>query len=144
MANLEVKTIIDDITTTDLFYIRTNQDDQEVIWKKTTENRNGQEREIQNRFYIGTDHRPELDTHEKKHTFLINFLHVIEDNYKEDIDPEDSFETIITFNDDPEDPESKEPETYAVWKGHKKDRMTTKQTGEGSTPFPDSKKGRKS
>lgn len=115
MTSLEIKTIFKEFTTVELFYITTNQDGQEVIWKKITEIKNGQERKLQHRFYVGAEFHPELQTSEEIHQYLVDFLHKIEEKQKEDVDPDDNFETVFTFTDDPE---PKEPETYAVWEGH--------------------------
>ena len=116
MTNLEIKAIFKGFTTVELFYITTNQDGQECIWKKTTEIRDGQERVLENRFFMGTEFHPELQTAEEIHQFLVDFLHKIEEKQKEDVDPDDNFKTIFTFTDDT-DPEDPEPETFAVWEG---------------------------
>ena len=118
MTSLEIKTIFKGFTTVELFYITTNYNDgKECIWKKVTEIKNGQERELQHSFYIGSEFHPELQTAEEIHQFLVNFLHKIEEKQKEDVDPDDNFETIFTFTDDT-DPE---PETFAVWEGFMED-----------------------
>ena len=121
MTSLEIKTIFKGFTTVELFYITTNYNDgKECIWKKVTEIKNGQERELQHSFYIGSEFHPELQTSEEIHQYLVDFLHKIEEKQKEDVDPDDNFETIFTFTDDT-DPEDPEPETFAVWEGHMED-----------------------
>ena len=100
MERLEVKLVIDNTTYINEWYIKVNQDGQECIWKKSTKVKDGQEEVLQNRFYHDASHRPNLQDPDEIHQYLVNFLHGIEDSQKEDIDPDDSFETIITFHDD--------------------------------------------
>lgn len=100
MERLEVKLVIDCTTYINEWYIKVDQDGSESIWKKSTKVKDGQEEILQNMFYIDGSHRSDLKDPEEVHKFLVNFLHGIEECERDDIDPDDSFETIITFHDD--------------------------------------------
>lgn len=100
MERLEVKLVTAYTTYINEWYIKVDQDGSESIWKKSTKVKDGQEEILQNEFYHDASHRPNLQDPDEIHQYLVNFLHLIEDSQKEDIDPDDSFETIITFHDD--------------------------------------------
>lgn len=99
MERLEVKLVTAYTTYINEWYIKVDQDGYESVWKKSTKVKDGQEEVLQNEFYHDASHRPNLQDPDEIHQYLVNFLHGIEDSQKEDIDPDDSFETIITFHD---------------------------------------------
>ena len=98
MAQLKIRTIFKGFETGDLYYIERNYNDgQEAIWKKIVEIRNGKEKVLAHRRYIGTEFHTELKTDEEKHQWLVGFLHRFEDSWKEDLDPCDNYETVFEF-----------------------------------------------
>lgn len=119
MAQLTVKEIHKTLTHIDTFYIH-GAGMEQTIWKKTTEIMNGEEKVIRDGVYYSAQTlHPEYTTPEEVHADLVKMLHGIEEAQKADIDPDDKFEVVITFEDDP-DPD---PRTFAVWKGHINDLM---------------------
>ena len=105
MAALEIRDIFKDFESVELFYIKVDhRDGSEGIWRKCTIIRDGEEKVIWDQFYFDGEFHNELDTPEKLHTFLVDFLHEIEETRKEDIDEDDN--TIITFTDDDQEKEA--------------------------------------
>lgn len=91
MTSLEVRTVLKSTTFVELYYIKVDGQ-QERIWKKTTEVRDGREKVLEDRFMIDGSHR-NLVNPKEVHEYLVNFLHSIEDRQKEDMDEDDN----ITF-----------------------------------------------
>ena len=96
MTSLEVRTVLKSTTFVELYYIKVDGQ-QERIWKKTTEVKDGQEKVLEDRFMIDGSHRNLVDPKEV-HEYLVNFLHGIEDRQKEDMDEDDNI--TFTFTDD--------------------------------------------
>ena len=98
MAALETRDIFNGFESIELFYIKADQDGNESIWRKCTTVTNDDEKVLCDRFYHDASFRPELDTYEKIHAYLVDFLHKIEERRKQDIDEDDL--TVITFFED--------------------------------------------
>lgn len=114
MASLEIRDIYKDFESVELFYIKVDhRDSSEGIWRKITTIKDGKEKVIWDQFYFDGEFHNELDTPEKLHAFLVDFLHKIEETRKEDIDDDN---TIITFTDDDQEKEAGMADTrwYAV------------------------------
>lgn len=114
MTRLEIRDIYKNFYSVELFYIKADQDGNESIWRKCTKVTNDEEKVLCDRFYHDASFRPELDTPEKIHAYLVDFLHKIEESRKQDIDEDDN--TIITFTDDDQEKEADMADTrwYAV------------------------------
>lgn len=94
MTALEIKDIFKGFETVDLYYIKNDNDGHEVIWRKSTIIKDGQEKVTCDAFFHNADYRPEgVD----EHTYLVNFLHKLEERRKQDVDEDDN--TIFTFHD---------------------------------------------
>ena len=102
-ARLEIRDKFNGFETIELFYIHTDHDGHESIWTKKIMIRNGEKKVLQDRFYIDASHRPEVTD---EHSYLIDFLHKIEETRKQNLDEDD--DTTITFHD---------PQTFAVYSG---------------------------
>ena len=102
MTELKIRDIFKDFESVELFYIKADRDGNESIWRKCTKITDDEEKVLCDRFYHDASFRPELDTYEMIHTYLVDFLHKIEETRKEDIDDN----TIITFNDDDQEKEA--------------------------------------
>lgn len=100
MTELKIRDIFKDFESVELFYIKVDQDGNESIWRKCTTVTNDDEKVLCDRFYHDASFRPELDTYEKIHAYLVDFLHKIEEHRKQDID-EDDFIVITFFDSDP-------------------------------------------
>ena len=98
MTELKIRDIFNDFESVELFYIKADRDGNESIWKKCTKITDDEEKVLCDRFYHDASFRPELDTPEKIHAYLVDFLHGIEENRKQDIDEDDL--TVITFFED--------------------------------------------
>ena len=96
MTALEIRDIFKGFETVDLYYIKKDfNDGHEVIWRKSTMIKDGQEKVLVDGFYHNAEFRPEgVD----EHTYLVNFLHRMEETRKQDVDEDDN--TIFTFHDD--------------------------------------------
>lgn len=95
MTALEIKDIFKGFETVDLYYIKTDADGHEVIWRKSSMIKDGQEKIMHDGFFHNAEFRPEgVD----EHTYLVNFLHKLEERRKQDVDEDDN--TIFTFHDD--------------------------------------------
>lgn len=105
-ARLEIRDRFNGFETVELFYIHTDSDGHESIWTKKIMIRNGEKKVLQDRFYIDASHRPEVTD---EHSYLIGFLHKIEETRKQDIDDDDN--TTITFVD------SEEDNTFSIYEG---------------------------
>jgi hypothetical protein len=98
MTALEIRDIFKGFETVDLYYIKNDNDGHEVIWRKSTMIKDGQEKVMCDGFFHNADYRPEgVD----EHTYLVNFLHKLEERRKQDVDEDDN--TVFTFHDDSED-----------------------------------------
>lgn len=100
MTELKIRDIFKDFESVELFYIKTDRDGNESIWRKCTTVRDDEEKVLRDGFYHDASFRPELDTPEKIHAYLVDFLHKIEETRKQDID-EDDFTIIDFFDSDP-------------------------------------------
>ena len=98
MTELKIRDIFKDFESVELFYIKADRDGNESIWRKCTKITDDEEKVLCDRFYHDASFRPELDTPEKIHAYLVDFLHGIEENRKQDIDEDDI--TVITFFED--------------------------------------------
>jgi hypothetical protein len=87
-----------------IYYIN-HRNDEESIWHLSYSIKKGQKTIIQNCHYYSV-FNPETMTAKQIHDKLIDMLHDIEESEREDIDPDDSFDTIIRFvdPDDDQDP----------------------------------------
>lgn len=94
-----------------IYYIN-HRNDEESIWHLSYSIKKGQKNIIQNCHYYSVFH-PETMTEEQIHDKLIDMLHRIEESEREDIDPSDSFATIIRFV-DPDDDQDPEPEDEII------------------------------
>ena len=98
MTRLEIRDIYKNFYSVELFYIKADQDGNESIWRKYTKVTDDEEKVLCDRFYHDATFRPELDTPEKIHAYLVDSLHKIEESRKQDIDEDDL--TVITFFED--------------------------------------------
>ena len=89
MTRLEIRDIYKNFYSVELFYIKADQDGNESIWRKYTKVTDDEEKVLCDRFYHDASFRPELDTPEKIHAYLVDFLHKIEERRKQDIDEDD-------------------------------------------------------